>query len=96
MAEKNTNKKDQTKGGKDSDTGQTNGTKGHVGRPPNNPETNFVRNLILGIFLILFGALFALGLFGSAGIAGAGLKNGAKSLLGYGAFLLPLGLIGAG
>lgn len=100
MADKITNKKDQTKGGKGkdsaTDTDQTNGQKGHVGRPPNNPENNTVRNLILGIFLILFGALFTLGLLGSAGIAGAGLKNGAKSLLGYGAFLLPLGLIGAG
>lgn len=61
-----------------------------------NEESAYVRNLIVGIFLILIGALFALGLFGSAGIAGAGFKRGAQSLLGYGAFLLPLGLIGAG
>src|SRR5574343_217576 len=54
------------------------------------------RSIIYGLYAILFGVLFALGLFGSAGPAGAGLKKGAHALLGYGAFLLPLALVGAG
>lgn len=57
---------------------------------------NKVKLLIFGLFLILFGVLFALGILGGAGPAGAGLKKGATFLLGYGAFLLPLGLAGAG
>ena len=60
------------------------------------PKDTVVRDLIIGIFLILFGVLFALGLFGGAGMAGTGFKRGAQSLLGYGAFLLPIGLLGAG
>src|SRR3990167_2741432 len=60
------------------------------------PKDTVVRDLIIGIFLILFGVLFALGLFGGASMAGTGFKRGAQSLLGYGAFLLPIGLLGAG
>lgn len=54
------------------------------------------KKIISGIFLILLAVLFALGMLGGAGMAGVGLKKGAGSLLGYGAFLLPVALFGAG
>lgn len=66
----------------------------------NGPEEQAIssasKRIVSGIFLILLAILFALGMMGGAGIAGTGLKNGAHALFGYGAFLLPLSLFGAG
>lgn len=65
----------------------------------NQNENNYsgqTRPIIFGIFSILFGVLFTLGMLGSAGPAGAGLEKGAQFLFGYGAFLLPITLLGIG
>lgn len=93
MADKKTQTKDQPKSARASKDLPANDT---LNKDQKLPEDSGVGKVVIGVFLILFGALFVLGLFGSAGIAGAALKKVARSLFGYGAFLLPLGLIGAG
>ena len=54
------------------------------------PET---KSIIWGIVCIALGLIVSFSIFGKAGVVGNGIYSGLYSLLGYGYYLLPIGLI---